>query len=63
MLLVGIADRQSKGYPGITGDGIPVTVPLYLTVTLEMWKGFVRSAVVVVKSGNLLWSLRLRIKL
>lgn len=28
MLLAGIADRQSKGHPGITGDGIPVTVPL-----------------------------------
>lgn len=38
VLLVGIADRQSKGHPGITGDGIPVTVPLYSTVTLETWK-------------------------
>lgn len=55
MLLLGIADRQSKGHPGSTGDGIPVTVPVYLTVTLEAWTGFVLSAVIVVKKKK--WEL------
>lgn len=58
MLLVGIADRQCKGHPGITGDGIPVTVPLYLTVTLETWKRLVRSAVVVVKKREFVMKLK-----
>lgn len=49
-LLAGNADRQSKGHRGIKGDGIPVTVPLYLTVNWKLGrKRFARSAVVVVK--------------
>lgn len=58
MLLVGIADRQSKGHPGITGDGIPVTVPLYLIVTMDFGKKCVHSTAVVVKKWGFVMELK-----